>query len=598
MTSSEIREKFIQFFKKKGHKQIPSVSLVPEADPTVLFTTAGMHPLVPYLLGQKHPQGKRLVNYQKCLRTDDIDEIGDSSHLTFFEMLGNWSLGDPEEPDGIGAGYFKKEAIEFSYEFLTDKKWLGLDPKKIYVSVFKGDKNIPRDTESAGIWKKQGIPKNRIYFLGKEENWWGPAGEVGPCGPCTEMFYDTGGKKCSSRCQPGCSCGKYVEVWNNVFMTYNKTASFKYEPLKQKNVDTGMGLERAAMVLQKKESVFDTDLFLNIVNKIKELTKKENTKPIRIIADHLRAVTFAIADGVTPSNLDQGYVVRRLTRRAIRYGKMLGIEQNFCSKIAQAILSDYKDIYPELEKNKKKILEELDKEEEKFSETLRRGLRKFEKVVQDNINRKQKTLSGKETFHLYDTYGFPPELTEELAKEKGFKIDKKEFQKAFKKHQRLSRAGAEKKFKGGLADAQKETVKLHTATHLLQQALQDVLGEHVKQAGSNIIPQRLRFDFTHQRKMTESEIKKVEKIINDKIKEKLPVCVKEMSYDDAVKSGALAVYSKDKYPEKVKVYSVGDYSREICGGPHVENTSELGKFRIVKEESSSAGIRRIKAILE
>ncbi len=627
MKSSEIRKKFIQFFIQKGHKQIPGASLVPEADPTVLFTTAGMHPLIPYLLGQKHPQGKRLVNYQKCLRTDDIDEVGDSTHLTFFEMLGNWSLGD----------YFKKEAIELSYEFLTDKKWLGLDPKKIYVSVFEGDRNAPKDVESAKIWQSLGIPKERIYYLGKEENWWGPAGKTGPCGPCTEMFYDSGIKKCSAGCKPGCNCGKYVEIWNDVFMTYNKTASGKYKPLKQKNVDTGMGLERTAMVLQNVESVFETDLFSNIIDKVTELAKvtpkntgqasvtKEIEKSIRIIADHLRAVTFAIADGVAPSNLDQGYVVRRLTRRAIRYGRISGIEQNFCSKIAQVVISDYKDIYPELEKNQKRILEELDKEEEKFSKIQRKSkdiLIRVRQEIEEFLIKEGKPARGKTklgycwkgreysidklgefAFYLYETYAIPPEQTyEELESIESLPLNESDFhdsyQKAFKKHQQLSRAGAKDKFKGGLADAKKETIKLHTTTHLLQQALRDVLGEHVKQAGSNIIPQRLRFDFSHSEKMTEEEIKKVEKIVNDKIKEKLPVKVEEMSFDEAIKSGALAVYSKDKYPEKVKVYSVGDYSREICGGPHVKNTSELGEFRIKKEQASSAGVRRIKAVLK
>ncbi|MBU2219413.1 alanine--tRNA ligase [Patescibacteria group bacterium] len=563
MNSKTIREKFLEFFTEKGHTIIPSASLIPnETDPTVLFTTAGMHPLVPYLLGEKHPAGNRVANVQKCIRTIDIDEVGDNIHLTFFEMLGNWSFGD----------YFKKEAIEWSWEFLVSPKWLGLNPDKISVSVFSGDKDAPRDEESAKIWQSLGVPKERIFYKGKEDNWWGPAGQTGPCGPDTEMFI------------------KGTEIWNDVFMQYNKIAEGEYEPLKQKNVDTGMGLERIAMIMQDSASVFETDLFAPIVAKIKSQIsnlKSVDERSIRIIADHVKAAVFIIADGVEPSNLGRGYVLRRLIRRAIRHGKLLGIE-DFTKEIAKVVIDIYKDSYPEVEKNKGKIFEELNKEEERFRKTLEAGLKEFNKLS---------IVSGKDAFNLYQTYGFPLEMTKELAQEKELQINKKEFEEEFHRHQELSRTASVGMFKGGLAEASEQTAKLHTATHLLHQVLREVLGNHVAQKGSNITAERLRFDFSHSQKMTDEEIKKVEDLVNEKIKENLMVAYEEMSVEEAKEEGALGVF-EHKYGEKVKVYSVGEYSKEICGGPHAENTSQLGHFKILKEEASAAGVRRIKAVLE
>jgi len=592
MQSQEIRQKFIDFFVRKNHKFIPSASLVPENDPSVLFISAGMHPLVPFLLGEPHPEGRKLVNIQKCLRTDDIDEVGDTTHNTFFEMLGYWSLGD----------YFKEESIRYSFDFFTEK--LGLKKEKISVTVFKGDKDIPIDGESVRIWQEKiGIPKDRIYFLPTADNFW-IAGETGPCGPCTEMFYDSGLPKCGPSCKPSCYCGKYVEIGNNVFMEYNKTADGKYESLKQKNVDVGLGLERITMLLQRKDSVFETDLFSDIKKAVEKLAqKKDNNKAVRIICDHLRAAVFIIADGVIPSNLDRGYVLRRLIRRAIRYGKMIGIEDNFCSKIAKVVISRYKEIYPDLADKEEMIIHELNKEEENFEKTLDKGIREFERRV-SRLSEGVSILTADISFPLYDTYGFPIELTRELAQEKGLKVDENGFQKAFKKHQELSRKGAEQKFKGGLADASKETIKLHTAAHLLQQALREVLGDNVYQKGSNITAERLRFDFSHPEKMTDKQIKKVEDLVNQKIKEALPVTCQEMSLKEAKKQKAMGVFDK-KYGQKVKVYYIGRenlpegfFSQEICGGPHVKNTSELGHFKIIKEQSSSAGVRRIKAIIE
>lgn len=584
MKAKELKKKYFEFFKEKHHKLISSASLIPEHDPTVLFTTAGMHPLVPYLMGQKHPAGKRLVNVQKCIRTDDIDKVGNPFHLTFFEMLGNWSLGD----------YWKKEAIEYSYEFLTSKKWLNLDKNKLYITVFAGDKDAPRDEESAKIWQNLGIPKKRIFYLPKKENWWGPAGSIGPCGPDTEMFMDTGKEKCSKDCKPGCNCGKYFEVWNDVFMQYNKTKEATYEPLKQKNVDTGMGVERTAAMLQKKETVFEIETFKPIMDKIKENAKVQNIISMRIIADHLKASTFILAEKITPSNLDQGYVLRRLIRKSIRHFRILGIEkENFTSEIAKIVIEIYKDDYPELIENKNFIIEELEKEEKKFKKTLATGLREFNKLIKKGIK-----ITGKEAFLLFSSYGFPLEMTEELAEEKGLTFNKEEFEKEFKKHQELSRAGAEKRFKGGLADSSEETKKLHTATHLLNQALRRVLKDNkIIQKGSNITPERLRFDFNFDRKLTQEEIKKVEELVNKKIKEALPVKKQEMTLEEAKKRNAQGVF-EHKYAEKVSVYSIDDFSIEICGGPHVKNTKELGHFKIKKEESSAAGIRRIKAVLE
>lgn len=583
MKAKDLKKKYFEFFKGKKHKLINSASLIPEHDPTVLFTTAGMHPLVPYIMGEPHPQGKRLVDVQKCIRTGDIDEVGDPTHLTFFEMLGNWSLGD----------YWKKEAIEWSFEFLTSKKWLNLDKSKLYISVFSGDKDAPKDGESVKIWKGLGIPKERIFYLPKEDNWWGPAGATGPCGPDSEMFYDTGKEKCSKKCQPGCSCGKYFEVWNNVFIQYNKTKEGKYTNLKQKTVDTGMGVERTAAMLQGKKNVYEIETFAPLMDKIKEESKEQNIDSMRKIADHLKAATFILAENVAPSNLDQGYVLRRLIRKSIRHSRLLGIEQeNFTSEIAKIVIKIYEDDYPELNENKSFILSELEKEEKKFKKTLETGLRELNKLIV-----KGDKITGKDAFVLFSSYGFPLEMTQELAEEKGLKIDKKEFEKEFKKHQELSRKGAEKRFKGGLADSSKESKRLHTATHLLNEALRKVISKDIVQKGSNITPERLRFDFNFDRKLTADEIKKVEDLVNKKIKEAVPVTKEEMSLEEAKKNSAQGVF-EHKYAGRVSVYSVGDFSTEICGGPHVKNTKEIGKFKIIKEESSAAGIRRIKAVVE
>src|SRR3989344_937697 len=583
MQSSELKKKYLEFFNNKQHAIIPSSSLMPENDPTVLFTTAGMHPLVPYLLGQKHPSGKKLVNFQKCLRTDDIEEVGDSTHLTFFEMLGNWSLGD----------YFKKEAIEWSYEFLT--KHLKLDPKRLHVSCFKGDKDAPKDTESAKIWQGLGIPKERVYFFGKKENWWpSPKQETtGPCGPDTEMYYDTLKKKCGKDCMPGCNCGKYVEIWNNVFMQYNKTKDGKYTGLKQKNVDTGMGLERTTMVLQNKSSVFETDLFQDMVKKIENLSSKKDTRAVRIIADHLRAATFILAEKISPSNVEHGYILRRLIRRAVRYGHLINVNNKFAEGIAEVIIKNYKKDYPELEKNKNFILKELEIEEEKFEKTLINGLKLLEKEIPKIKN---KIISKEFAFNLFRTYGFPLEMIKEVALEHKLEVDELGFNELFSKHQEISRKGSEYKFKGGLADHSEEVVKMHTATHLLHQALREVIGKHVRQMGSNITKERLRFDFTNPKALTKEEVKKVEGIVNSKIKENLKVERLEMSYNDAIKRGALAFF-KEKYPDTVSVYKIGDYSMELCGGPHVKNTKEIKSFKIIKEEAVSAGVRRIKAVV-
>jgi len=583
MKAKDLKKKYFEFFKGKKHKLISSASLIPEHDPTVLFTTAGMHPLVPYIMGEKHPAGKRLVDVQKCIRTGDIDEVGNTSHLTFFEMLGNWSLGD----------YWKKEAIEWSYEFLTSKKWLNLDKNKLYISVFSGDKDAPKDEESVKIWRSLGIPTERIFYLPKKDNWWGPAGSTGPCGPDTEMFYDTGKEKCGKECQPGCGCGKYFEIWNDVFIQYNKTKEGKYTNLKQKTVDTGMGVERTAAMLQKKENVFEIETFKPIIEKIKAEAKEQNIKSIRIIADHLKASTFILAEKISPSNLDQGYVLRRLIRKSIRHFRLLGIEkENFASEIAKIVIENFKDDYPELNENKNFILKELEKEEKKFKKTLETGLREFNKLI-----KKGTKITGKEAFILFSSYGFPLEMTEELAEEKKLRINKEEFEKEFKKHQKLSRVGAKKRFKGGLADSSQETKRLHTATHLLNEALRKVLDDKIVQKGSNITPERLRFDFNFDRKLTEEEIKKIEDLVNKKIKEAIQVKREEMTLEEAKKRNAQGVF-EHKYADRVSVYTVGNFSTEICGGPHVKNTKELGKFKIIKEESSAAGIRRIKAVLE
>jgi alanyl-tRNA synthetase len=570
--------------------------LIPENDPTVLFTTAGMHPLVPYILGQEHPAGNRLVNYQKCIRTGDIDAVGDSSHLTFFEMLGNWSLGD----------YFKEGAIRMSYEFLTSPEWLGISPDKISVTVFEGDDDVPRDEESAAAWRSVGIPEDRIYYLPRSDNWWGPAGETGPCGPDSEMFIDTGKEACGPECRPGCSCGKYFEVWNDVFMQYNKQADGSFVPLERKCVDTGMGLERTTAILQGKKSVYDIEMFSPIIAGIEKISGVKYTggdtgtdSSIRIIADHIKTSVFILGDeqSVKPSNLGQGYILRRLIRRAVRHGRKLGVDRHFMAELAETVLGIYSEPYPVLVQHRETILHELSAEEDRFFSTLKKGEHEFERMLPGLLKNPKKIIPGRIAFKLYDTYGFPLEITEELAGEHGLSVDREGFEAAFEKHQELSKKGAEKTFKGGLADQSERTTALHTATHLLHQALRMVLGEHVQQKGSNITPERLRFDFVHPDKMSAEEIKQVEDIVNDVIKRDLPVTMETMSLEEAKAAGAIAFF-ESKYGEQVKVYSVGDFSKEVCGGPHVERSGQLGRFRIIKEQSSSAGVRRIRAVLE
>jgi alanyl-tRNA synthetase len=585
--SQQLKSLYIEFFKEKQHRVIANASLVPEGDPTVLFTTAGMHPLIPYLLGQPHPSGKRLVNVQKCVRTNDIEEVGDALHLTFFEMLGNWSLGD----------YFKRESIEWSLEFLTDLRWLHLDKQRLYITVFGGDKEAPRDVETAKIWMQLGIPKKRLFFLGKKDNWWEPSGTTGPCGPDTEIFYDTGKDPCTKNCQPGCSCGKYCEIWNNVFMEYNKTVDGQYEFLKQKNVDTGIGVERTVAVLQGKQSVYEIDTLNPLVERITQLstTEMRNQRSIRIVTDHIRAATFILGDEtpVVPSNVDQGYVLRRLIRRAIRHGKILGIESEYLNQLATIIIDIYKEEYPLLLKKQKFVLDELQKEEQRFKKTLGKGLRKFERIVT-----KKHTVNGKDAFLLYQSFGFPIEMTKELCQEQDIPIDEEGFRKEFEHHQALSRAGAVRRFKGGLSDASEKTKELHTATHLLNEALRQVLHKQdIVQKGSNITPKRLRFDFNFERKLTQDELKQIETLVNLQIQRSISVKRKEMTIQEALSTGAQAMFEQ-RYSEKVWVYFIGDFSIEICGGPHVKNTKELGKFKILKEESIAAGIRRIRAVLQ
>jgi len=591
MTANELREKYLNFFEERGHKRLPSAPLIPENDPTVLFTTAGMHPLIPFLMGEKHPAGQRLCDVQKCLRTDDIDEVGDIAHLTFFEMLGNWSLGD----------YFKKEAIEWSYEFLTSPHWLGLEKEKLAISCFGGDDVVPKDEESAQLWQNVGIPKERIAFLGRKENWWGPIGETGPCGPDTEMFYWVGKDRSPKIFTP--QDPNWVEIWNDVFMTYNKTKEGKYEILQQKNVDTGMGLERTLAVINHLSSVFETELFVPIIKKIEEISNKKYedfSKEFRIVADHLKASIFLLAERLEPSNVERGYILRRLIRRAIRFGRLLGIKDFFAFKLVEPVLTIYGEIYSELKENKDFIEEQLVREEEKFSKTLSKGLGLFERLAQS-----KKAISGKEAFDLYQSYGFPLELIKELAKEKNIEVDIQGFQEEFKRHQELSRTASAGMFKGGLASHSEKAIKYHTATHLLHKALQEVLGEEVKQRGSNINEERLRFDFSCTQKPTPEQLKKVEEIVNQKIQENLSVIMKEMKLEEAQKIKATGLFN-EKYGERVKVYFIGRpedglenaYSKEICGGPHVTNTSVLGHFKIIKEEAVSHGVRRIKAILE
>ena len=649
-TSGELRSLFLKFFQDHGHAVISSASVIPENDPTVLFTTAGMHPLVPYLMGAKHPAGTRLTDVQKCVRTGDIEDVGDFSHLTFFEMLGNWSLGD----------YFKKEMIPWSWEFLTSPKYLGLPKDRLAFSVFAGDEDCPRDEESAQLWRDCGVADDHIFFLPKENNWWGPAGVTGPCGPDTEMFIITDKEPCGPDCSPACSCGRYLEIWNDVFMQYNKNAEGKFEPLSQKNVDTGMGLERTICVLNGKKSVYETDSFTGILAKIAELSGKtygsdeETTKAFRIIADHMRTSTFIMGDdrGVSPSNVDQGYVLRRLIRRAVRYGMGIGMPDGFTGEIAKVIIAQYQDVYPELKRNEAFVLEQLSLEENRFARTLRQGEKEFEKIytnvqntrallqsilsaadkvavaqeyaqtkklrpspdlmpiiqaaqagdetaLMEAVNARLSTLNvmdGRSAFKLYDTYGFPIEMTMELAKEKGLTVDEKDFAERFKQHQATSHAGAEQRFKGGLADHSEQTACLHTATHLLHAALRKVLGPEVAQKGSNITAERLRFDFSFGRKMTAEELAEVERLVNESIAAKVPVVCTETTVAEAKAEGAIGLF-ESKYGEKVKMYTMGSFSKEICGGPHAANTGDLVSFKIKKEESSSAGVRRIKAVI-
>ena len=588
ITSAQLREMFQQFMESKGHHRIPSASVIPENDPTVLFTTAGMHPLVPYLMGTPHPAGTRLTDVQKCIRTGDIDDVGDPSHLTFFEMLGNWSLGD----------YFKKEMIPWSWEFLTSEKYLGLDPDKLAFTVFEGDEDCPRDEEAANLWRSCGVKDDHLFYLPKEHNWWGPAGITGPCGPDTEMFYWTGPLPAPEVFDPADK--RWVEIWNDVFMQYNKQKDGTFIPLKQKNVDTGMGLERTICVLTGKKTVYETDAFTDILAKIAELSGKEygadeeTTKAFRIIADHMRTSTFILGDdrGVSPSNTDQGYILRRLIRRAVRYGMQLGMPDGFTCEIAKVIINQYKNAYPELERNAAFVIDQLTLEEGRFARTLKQGNKEFDKVASRAADGK---IDGETAFHLYDTYGFPIEMTVELAKERNLTVDTAGFEEAFRKHQELSHQGAEQKFKGGLADTSEETARLHTATHLLQAALREVLGDHVHQAGSYQDAEITHFDFTHFSAVTPEELARVQKIVNDKIYESMNVTVKEMPIEEAKKLGAMALFG-EKYGKVVRVVNIEGWSTEFCGGTHVKNTAQIGGFKIVSESSVAAGIRRIEAV--
>ena len=587
MTANELRKLYIEFFKEKGHKEIASASLLPENDPSVLFTTAGMHPLIPYLLGEKHPLGNRLVNVQKCVRTCDIDEVGDPNHCTFFEMLGNWSLGD----------YFKADSIAMSFEFLTTR--LNIPLNKLAVTVFEGDEFVPCDMEAYELWKKQGLSESQIYFYGRDENWWGPAGITGPCGLDTEIFFDTGTSKCSILCGPACHCGKYVEIWNNVFMEYNKNIDGSYSALKQKNVDTGMGLERVLAIMNGVDSVYQTELFLPLISKVYQLTNIEltpdNERQYRIICEHTRAVTFILGDpkAITPSNTEQGYITRRLIRRVIRHSKNL-FNKNIIPELAKTVIEQYGDVYSELEHNKEFIIRELEKESATFEKTLDLGLKKAERYFASLGDKK--VLDGDSAFKLYDTFGFPVEFTEELAAEKGFTVDLERFRERFAQHQEMSRKGAEAKFRGGMADNSEQTTKLHTATHLLNGALRKILGDTVFHRGSNISSERLRFDFSFNRKLTSDELCKVSDIVNEAIQKDIPVIYEETSIEEAKMQGAIGIFD-NKYGSLVKVYTIEGYSKEICGGPHASHTGELNSFKILKEESSSSGVRCIKAVI-
>ncbi len=595
LTSETLRQLYLEFFKSKGHAVIPSASLIPENDPTVLFTTAGMHPLVPYLLGEKHPAGNRLCDVQKCVRTGDIDEVGDSSHCTFFEMLGNWSLGD----------YFKEKMIPWSFEFLTSPEYLGIPVKDIAVTCFAGDKDCPKDEESAKLWRECGILPENIYFLPKSGNWWGPAGTTGPCGPDTEMHVicnHAEADKLGEYDFEKAPAGTFLEIWNDVFMQYNKTAEGSYEPLRQKNVDTGMGLERTLCILNGKSSVYETDIFEKAIQSIENLTgrkygeSEEITRAFRVVLDHVRTATFMLGDvkGIAPSNTDQGYILRRIIRRAVRFGRNIGLPQGSLSKISATIIDKYAEVYPELVKNSGRVYEELEKEENKFSKTLQQGIREFDKVV--SALPAGGVIDGVTAFHLYDTYGFPVEITGEMAREKGMTVDAKGYEAAYAEHQAKSRAGSEQKFACGLADHKELTTNLHTATHLLHAALKKVCSPDIEQRGSNITEERLRFDFNFARKLTPEEVAEVERLINEQISLDIPVVMREMTLEQAKAEGFTGLF-ESKYGEKVKTYSIGEFSKEICGGPHAEKTGLLGKFKIAKQENVSAGVKRIKAIL-
>ena len=584
MKAIEIRNKYLNFFKRHNHAIIPSASLIPENDPSVLFTTAGMQPLVPYLLGEKHPEGTRLTDYQKCLRTNDIDEVGDNRHCTYFEMLGNWSLGD----------YFKEESVAMSYEFLT--KELGIQNEKISVTCFAGDEDCPRDTVTAECWKKAGIPEDRIYYYGKDDNWW-IAGDSGPCGPDTEMFYDTGKEPCSPDCQPSCDCGKYVEIWNNVFMEFYKNEDGTYKKLAKQNVDTGMGLERITMLLQGKETPFDTELFKPVMDRLQELAKNDNIESRRIAAEHLRASIMVVCDGGRPSNIERGYVLRKLLRRMTRHMNKLEVPLEELPNIIDLYIDTLKELYPSLENNRETIKEVIVAEKDKFMKTLKNGEREFNKVMTRIKNQGKDSIDSESIFKLYETYGFPPEVTKDLALENGLKFDNKEVEDLFKAHQEKSKMGSDKKFKGGLSGDGEIETKYHTATHLLNAALKVTVSKDCHQKGSNITPERMRFDFSCDHKLTDEEKQATEQLVNEWIKQDIPVTIETMKKEDAVKSGAECMFI-EKYPDEVTVYSIGDVSKEICGGPHVKHTGELGKFVIKKEEASSAGVRRIKAILE
>jgi alanyl-tRNA synthetase len=589
MTAQELRRMYVEFFKKRGHCEIASASLLPDNDPTVLFTTAGMHPLVPYLLGESHPQGKRLTNIQKCIRTCDIDEVGDNKHLTFFEMLGNWSLGD----------YFKEESVSLSFEFLTTV--LNIPLERLAVTVFSGDEMVERDEATAKLWNSKGLADNQIFFYGREENWWGPAGVTGPCGPDTEIFYDMGKKPCCEECGPACHCGKYVEIWNNVFMEYNKNSDGSFEPLQNKNVDTGMGMERVLTIMNGKDNVFDTELFIPVMDQLKSLTdipySDETKSDFRIICEHSRAITFILGDPkhIAPSNSEQGYILRRLIRRAIRLIKKYDFPENTLSGLVSVIINQYKEVYNELGDNQNFILEQIEKESCLFRKTLDSGLKKAERYFA--MLQKDELLNGELAFKLYDTFGFPIEFTMDLADERGVKVDIVGFEQRFIEHQEKSRQGAEGKFKGGLADSSLQTTRLHTATHLLNGALRKVLGEDVFQRGSNITEERLRFDFSFDRRLTADELNEVSRIVNEAIDNCIDVICEEMTIDEARDSDAIGIFD-NKYGDRVKVYTIQSYSKEICGGPHASNTNELGKFEILKEEASSAGVRRIRAKIE